>query len=80
MSSPSATPKRTVIVDGPNATEVLNVLRKDLGKDGTEAAIKKASKIIELSVDPLVSCPNGSCDKSWRVGGEGALCVASDAG
>jgi hypothetical protein len=57
MSSPSATPKRTIIADGPNATEVLNVLRKDLGKDGAEAATMKASKIIELSVDPLAGKP-----------------------
>jgi hypothetical protein len=28
----------------------------------------------------LVSCPNGSCDKSWGVCGAGALSEASDAG
>jgi hypothetical protein len=28
----------------------------------------------------LVSCPNGSCDKSWGVCSSGALSKASDAG
>jgi hypothetical protein len=29
---------------------------------------------------PLVSCPNGSCDKPSGVRSESALCVASDTG
>ena len=57
MSDSAPALGRTIIIDGAHATEVLNVLRKDLGKDGTEAAIKKASKIIELSVDPIAGNP-----------------------
>ena len=48
---------RVVTEDGPNVIEVLNVLRPDLGKKGTEVAVEKASKIIELSVDPTAGKP-----------------------
>jgi hypothetical protein len=34
----------------------------------------------DFQLRTLVSCPSGSCNKFWRVGGAGALCVAGNAG
>ncbi len=50
-------PSRFIIIDGANTNEVINVLKKDLGKSGIEAAIRKASRVIELSVDPVAGKP-----------------------
>jgi hypothetical protein len=48
---------RIIITDGDHTTEVVNVLKKDLGKTGTDLAIEKARRIIELSVDPIAGKP-----------------------
>lgn len=62
MSHAPPASERTITIDGPHATEVLNVLKKDLGGEGTQAAIRKASKIIELSVDPRAGKPSEPSD------------------
>lgn len=48
---------RFIIQDGPHTTEVCNVLRPDLGETGLQTAISKASRIIELAVDPIGGPP-----------------------
>jgi hypothetical protein len=48
---------RVIITDGDHTNEVLNVLKKDLGKTGIEAAIQKAKRVIELAVDPIAGNP-----------------------
>ena len=48
---------RVIRIDKPHTTEVLNVLGKDLGKPGIEKAVEKASKIIQLSVNPEYAPP-----------------------
>lgn len=50
-------PGRVIITDGDHTTEVVNVLKKDLGKTGTDVAIQKARRIIELAVDPIAGKP-----------------------
>ena len=52
-----AVAKRVLITDGTHTQEVLNVLEKELGKRGMEVALRKASKIIELAVDPKAGPP-----------------------
>ncbi len=48
---------RTIIDDGAHTTEVLTVLKQDLGAAGIKAAKDKAAKIIALSVDPIAGPP-----------------------
>jgi hypothetical protein len=43
---------RNIVVDGPNAEEVLNVLGQKIDNAGKAKAIDKARRILELSVDP----------------------------
>jgi hypothetical protein len=50
-------PPRPISVDGPHSKEVLNVLSKELGPDGTQKAIEKARRILELAVDPTSGVP-----------------------
>jgi hypothetical protein len=57
MASTSVVPQRTLITNGLHTQEVLTVLEKDLGKQGTTVAFHKASKIIELAVNPLDGPP-----------------------
>ena len=49
--------QRVIVTDGLHTTEVIQVLEKDLGKAGVETALRKASRIIDLSVDPLGGPP-----------------------
>jgi hypothetical protein len=58
----SKTQKRVVSIDGPHTTEVKRVLDKDLGKAGVRAALLKAAKIIELSIDPRGGPPAETSD------------------
>jgi len=53
---------RQIVTDGPHTQEVLNVLRKDLGEAGVAEARSKASRIIELSVDPIAGQPEEPSD------------------
>jgi hypothetical protein len=53
---------RIIKTDGPHTAEALNVLAKDLKGAGIKAAVDKASKIIELSVNPLGGAPLGPSD------------------
>ncbi|MCU1224681.1 MAG: hypothetical protein JWQ42_2774 [Edaphobacter sp.] len=53
---------RIIKTDGPHAEEVLNVLRKELGVDGTAKAVAKAKRILELSVDPTQGKPSQPSD------------------
>lgn len=48
---------RALVTNGIHTQEVLSVLEKDLGKTGAAVALKKASKIIELAVDPIAGAP-----------------------
>lgn len=57
-----ASVQRSIKIDGPHTSEVLNVLAKDLGKNGIAAALQKASKIIELSVNPAADPPSDPSD------------------
>src|ERR1039458_931305 len=50
-------PLRIVIADGRHATEIVKVLKKDLGPDGIKAAVQRAARIIQLSVDPIAGPP-----------------------
>jgi len=43
---------RAIVDDGPHTKEILKVLEKDLGANGIRAALQRARRIIELSVDP----------------------------
>ena len=45
-----------------------------------EACVSRNAAQGRLIDELLVSCPNGSCNKSWGVCGAGALSKASDAG
>ena len=58
----SANTQRTIKTDGPHTSEVLKVLTKDLGKSGIGAALQKAAKIVELSVDPDAGPPTDPSD------------------
>jgi len=62
MTTKAATAQRALITDGMHTEEVLNVLEKDLGKTGMAVALKKASKIIELAVNPLDGPPSDPSD------------------
>jgi hypothetical protein len=57
MANTSVGPQRTLVTNGLHTQEVLTVLEKDLGKQGTGVALHKASKIIELMVNPLAGPP-----------------------
>lgn len=57
MSNDSNDAPRVIVTDGDHTNEVLHVLKKDLGKAGTEAATQKAKKVIELAVDPIAGTP-----------------------
>lgn len=48
---------RVTITDGPHTTEVLKVLAPDLKPAGIASALKKATEIIRLSVDPIAGPP-----------------------
>lgn len=54
--------QRVLIANGVHTQEVLSVLEKDLGKTGTAVALQKASKIIELAVNPLAGPPADASD------------------
>jgi len=59
MNMPSKAPatQRVLITDGTHTQEVLSVLEKDLGKSGTAVALRKASRIVELAVNPVGGPP-----------------------
>src|SRR5271157_2795856 len=57
MVSKSLATQRVLITDGPHTQEVLKVLDKDLGKSGIAVALQKATRIIELAVNPLGGPP-----------------------
>jgi hypothetical protein len=57
MASKPAAAQRVLTTNGTHAQEVLNVLDKDLGKSGIAVALQKASKIIELAVNPVLGPP-----------------------
>ncbi len=57
MSATADPRPRVVISDGAHTTEVINVLRKDLGDKGVATALAKARQIIERSVDPTAGKP-----------------------
>jgi len=48
---------RPITVDGPHAMEVLSVLGKELKADGTKKATEKATRILQLAVDPTAGVP-----------------------
>jgi Z1 domain len=58
---PMAT-QRVLIANGIHTQEVLGVLEKDLGKPGIAVALQKASKIIELAVNPVAGPPVETSD------------------
>ena len=49
--------QRALITNGPHTQEVLKVLEKDLGSTGIAVALQKASRIIELAVNPTGGPP-----------------------
>lgn len=51
------TDDRVLVTDGRHTTEILQVLRKDLGDRGLAAAEQRARRILELSVDPIAGPP-----------------------
>ncbi len=53
---------RVVTADGLHAKEVLSVLGKELKPDGTKKAIEKATRILELAVDPTAGIPDEPSD------------------
>jgi hypothetical protein len=53
---------RVVILDGPHTTEVIKVLKPDLGESGMKTALAKAARIIELAVDPIAGPPTNPSD------------------
>lgn len=53
---------RTVITDGRHTEEILKVLEPDLGADGIKSAAQKATRIIQLSVDPIGGTPTQPSD------------------
>jgi hypothetical protein len=54
--------QRVLVTDGPHTQEVLKVLEKDLGSAGIAVALQKASRIIELAVDPTAGPPAEQSD------------------
>ncbi len=60
MSSASA--PRSITTDKLHAQEVLGVLGKELGPDGTKKAIEKAVRILQLAVDPAAGIPDQPSD------------------
>lgn len=48
---------RLITADGPHSNEVLSVLGKELGTEGTKKAVEKAKRILELAVDPTAGVP-----------------------
>jgi hypothetical protein len=59
--SKNTTP-RPISADGLHAKEVLSVLGKELKPDGTKKAIEKATRILELAVDPTAGIPSQPSD------------------
>src|SRR2546425_926220 len=57
MMVSNPTVHRSVITDGRHTTEILRVLQNNLGTNGINAALQKAGKIIQLSVDPTTGPP-----------------------
>lgn len=53
---------RNVITDGRHTEEILKVLEPDLGPEGIKSALEKATRIIELSVDPIAGKPDQPSD------------------
>jgi Z1 domain len=53
---------RPISADGLHAKEVLSVLGKELKPDGTKKAIEKATRILELAVDPTAGIPSQPSD------------------
>lgn len=62
MSNTASGSERVIIIDGDHTTEVVNVLQNDLGKAGTDAAIQKAKRIMQLAVDPVAGKPPAPSD------------------
>jgi Z1 domain len=62
MTAKPAAKNRPLITDGPHTQEVLKVLEKDLGKPGLSVALGKATRIIELAVDPTGGPPREKSD------------------
>jgi hypothetical protein len=62
MARKSTAKQRALTTNGTHTQEVLNVLDKDLGKSGIAVALQKASKIIELAVDPVGGPPTEPSD------------------
>jgi hypothetical protein len=58
----SAKTDRRVITDGSNTAEILKILEKDLKANGIAAALEKAARIIDLSVDPTAGPPSQPSD------------------
>lgn len=57
----SKTP-RPIVANGLHAKEVLSVLAKELGPDGTKKATGKAVRILELAVHPTAGVPDQPSD------------------
>lgn len=53
---------RQITANGLHAKEVLSVLGKELKEDGTKKAIEKATRILELAVDPTAAIPDEPSD------------------
>lgn len=53
---------RPIKTDAPHAQEVLNVLAQDIGNDGTQKALVRAKRILELAVDPTMGKPTQASD------------------
>jgi hypothetical protein len=53
---------RTISAEGLHAKEVLGVLSKELKADGTKKAIDKATRILQLAVDPTAEVPDEPSD------------------
>jgi len=49
--------QRALNTNGPHTQEVLKVLEKDLGKNGISVALQKATRILELAVNPAGGPP-----------------------
>jgi hypothetical protein len=55
-------PPRPISAEGLHAKEVLSVLGKELKADGTKKAVEKATRILELAVDPVAGVPDEPSD------------------
>lgn len=54
--------QRLVISDGRHSAEILRILKSDLGEKGIKAALEKAVRIVQLSVDPISGPPEQPSD------------------